>query len=275
MTEQPIEVATVDAATNLRTRVLRELPSYVQTYLGRFGTWLNADNASELFPEYSASPEARQRLFLVVRPAAGAVVEGAYERLLVEPIASGRQPFIVFTGGGNGAGKSTSVRNDGAIVFDSTLSLLEPSVRKIDAALKAGFYVRVRYLYREPIEAWAEGVLPRAMSPDSPEPGRPVRLTGHVQTHLGAHATALSLHQHFHRDPRVKVRIFENRTGHPLALRSVEWLTSKEYPASDVIKERLRAVLDEQLADGRISQSLYDSARGVGSDAGRIGSRRS
>lgn len=253
-----------ERAAQLLDETRRNVAAYVQRYLDRFGAWLNADNASELFPEYSVSPEARQRLFLIVRPSAGVIVEGAFARLLGESVSPERRPIATFTAGGNGAGKSTSVDldADGVIVFDSTLSQLAPSLGKIDQALTAGLHVHVRYLFRDPLEAWAEGVLPRAMDPNSREPGRPVRLAGHVQTHIGARNTAIDLRAHYQCDPRVKFQIFENRTGRSLEARSLEWLEAKESPVSDVLKAQLRAVLDEQLADGRISPGFFDSARG-------------
>ena len=48
-------------------------------YLERFGALLNADNASELFPEYSATLATRALLGPAVRSAAAVVDDGLYE----------------------------------------------------------------------------------------------------------------------------------------------------------------------------------------------------
>jgi hypothetical protein len=136
---------------------------FVRAYRDRFGHVLNADNASELFDEYAASPETRALRVAAVRPAAAKVVELAYQELLAEPVR-GALPLVAFISVGNGAGKSTSIGPDGpsTLVFDSTLSQFAPSVEHIERAVAAGFTVEVRHLVRDIEESWL-AVLDRVM----------------------------------------------------------------------------------------------------------------
>ncbi|MCA1586833.1 MAG: hypothetical protein LC791_19370, partial [Acidobacteria bacterium] len=175
-----MEAAEPDIDKEIHTRTLDAVHGnpdrFVNEYLRYFGRVLNADNASELFDDYRLARATRVK---PVRAAAGRVVEGAFERLTAEPVAEGRLPLAVFTSGGNASGKSTGIDNRARahLVFDSTLSQLEPSVAKIERALAAGLDVRIRHVRRDPVDAW-RAVLERAR-----ENGRTVTLEGHLTTH--------------------------------------------------------------------------------------------
>ena len=136
---------------------------HVQVLPRRLRPRANADNASELFEDYSQSQETRVLRGTAVRAAAGTVVELTYAQLLSECVRRGSIPLVVFMSGGNGAGKSSSVAIDGPDhmgVFDSPLSQFDLSVAKI--TLQAGFDVDVRHVARDPEAAW-RGLLDRAM----------------------------------------------------------------------------------------------------------------
>lgn len=204
---------------------------YVQRYRERFAHVLNGDNASELFDTYARSAETRATRVAVVRRAAAQVVERTYQTLLSEPIPCDRVPLVVFTSGGNGSGKSTSVSVEAPehIVFDSTLSQFQPSSEKIDHALAAGHEVDVRHLARDPVAAW-RGVLHRAMHEGM---GRTVTLTGHIQTHRGAREVFLRLRERFSNDRRVRFLIWQN-TSAGLRRQPLDWLRRQRYAAEDV-----------------------------------------
>ena len=106
-------VIEADAFTAIENRTLahvrRRIIGLKSEYLNRFGTQLNADNASELFEDYAATLETRALLGPPVRKAAAAVVNALFADVITARPPSGRLPLVVFTAGGNGAGKSSSL----------------------------------------------------------------------------------------------------------------------------------------------------------------------
>jgi hypothetical protein len=168
-------------------------------------------------------------------------------------------PLVVFTSGGNASGKSTMIPDGGPehIVFDSTLSQVEPSAKRIDQALDADHHVELRHVSRDPVEAW-RAVLDRAMEP-GPQEGRTVTVLGHIDTHLGARRVELA--DCYAGNPRVTTVVYEN-TPDGLVSRSLDWLRSREYPTGDALQAELVRILDEARAADRITEPVYRGARG-------------
>ncbi len=114
--------------------------AFLAEYRRRFGRVLNADNAAELFPEYASSLDTRARFRVAVHPAAQWIRDELFERALADPLVA----EVIFTAGGNGAGK-TSGAPDGEIVYDSTLNNVDHAQRCIEKCLGAGKSVVVAY----------------------------------------------------------------------------------------------------------------------------------
>lgn len=267
----PDEAAAVRARAN--AKVATDGPALTDEYLRRFGPVLNADNASELFEDYARDNDSRARHMVAVRPAAGAVVEQAFAQLLAQPTPVGKSPVVVFTAGGNGAGKSSSVDTKafrGEVVFDSTFSQYEPSKARVQAALDAGRDVQIRYIYRDPVQAFAKGVLPRIAD----ENGRTVSIRGLLQTHRGARDTVLKIADEYRDDPRVDVWVREMVEGEGPESRDLAWLQEKAYPDDNATGRRLQELLDAEHAAGRVSDAAYRATHlpgGTRSDSARDG----
>lgn len=230
---------------------------FQRRYLEQFGRILNADNASELFADYAKDAETRARLVRAVRAPAAALIDRLFIDLLREVPAPGKHG-VVFTAGGNAAGKSTSVvgDSDAHIVFDSTFSAREPSIANIQKALDGGHPVAVRYLWRDPEVAF-RAALVRAMLT-----GRTVALRGLLQTHVGARNTVLHVADHHAANPRVVMYVYEN-TSEGLQPRNLNWLKWHADCQADVLAGRLRDVLEEEHASGRISDTVYAGTRSL------------
>lgn len=256
--------AAPDARVTALARVLAAPNEFAAAYIERFGALLNADNASELIPEYASSPASRAALGTAVRPAAARIVEHTFHRLLQAGVPVHKKRIIVFTSGGNGSGKSTSVHADQAqsITVDTTLSQWEPSLANIRRALAAGFDVQVNHISRCPEASW-QAVLTRASDAVNGV-GRVVTLAGHVQTHAGARHTVASLAQTFQDDARVRITVFENApTG--LVTRSLGWLFAQRYRCDHELTTSLTHALDEAFTRGRITAGIYRAAAGIAS----------
>lgn len=167
---------------------------------------------------------------------------------------------MVFTSGGNGSGKSSSVHAEQAqhITMDTTLSQFGPSAENSEQALQAGFDVQINHISRCPIEAW-RAVLRRAGRPEEGV-GRVVTLPGHMQTHAGARAPFAALARRFSEDPRVLLTVFENSAG-GLVPQTLGWLQRQPYLEGDALRDELLEILEHAFAAGDISTDVHRAAR--------------
>jgi hypothetical protein len=247
-------------------------------YEQQFGRVYNADNASEVLNPHE--PNARWAHHDAVRSSATALTQDLFNRALAEPV-NPNQDIVRLTGGGTGSGKSSVIADGDPQIYatlDSTLSDFKSSKRNIDAALASGRPVELRFVYRDPIEAFMRGVVTRAADPKN---GRPVPIASHARTHAGAPDTLLRLAEHYEAEPYVSIRVNDNTVpGRPE--RSLEWLRAQaaRYNDRDGLEAHLRAALDVEVEAGRVSPVLarrlgaVEASRGPGERVGPPDSRR-
>lgn len=260
--EELLEAGETDDTMRARTtaRVTADPARYVTRYLNAYSPTLNADNASELFPEYAASAETRATRGPAVRQAAAIVMERAFERLLAQPVPTGRKRIALFTSGGNASGKSSTIDPDGshALAWDTTASSLEPTAARIDQALEAGLEVHLAHLSVAPEEAFRRAIVRSGNEGQ----GRTVTIAGVAQTHEGSRKTALALGERYAGDPRVQITVFEN-TPTGLARRDLDWLRSRDYRRGNELRTALRDILERAHAGGAVSDAVYRGFLGV------------
>ena len=239
-----------EVRANALRRTQDDPEGLLQEYRRRFGNVLNADNAAELFPEYAASPASRAQFRPAVHPAAQWVRDKLFTRALADPNVR----EVIFTAGGNGAGKSTGGLS-GDVVMDTTLSNPEHSEKLVQAALDAGKNVQVVYTYR-PIQQAFEGVLDRARVE-----GRTVSIGTLIGTHEGAAQTVRSLVGKYTGNPDVRFWFIDNSGKHPVR-GSIALTQKQDYRES---REQLYGILESQRA--QIPEHVYQAAQGT--DYGR------
>ena len=232
---------------------------YLDLYDVEFGgsREYSADNAAELFPEYSESTEARTLNREAVGRAASWIAYTAFLRRLDEP---GNQ-IVVMTGGGTGSGKSTAVRTSlsaGRLVYDSTLTSYPGCSKMIDAVLASGRQVVVLFVWREPVDAFI-GTMKRANSSDGG--GRVVQLSTHLATHRKAVETVLALHEHYFAEPNVAFTFVQN-TGKLGEARpaTIDLVRNADYTG---IGEGLRFALEAAHSTNKITDAQYRRILGL------------
>jgi hypothetical protein len=107
--------------------------SYLDEYERRVGSILNADSAATVSPEYASSPSNYR---VAVQPAGAEIRDRLFQKMLAENAPQGKN-FVVFTAGGNAAGKSRMAVNSGSataahVIFDSTLSNVNHARRLVE-----------------------------------------------------------------------------------------------------------------------------------------------
>ena len=238
------------------------------------GKVLNTDTARELSADYLRD---RTRSAAVHEPASW-LVKRMYERMLSKPPSEVERPLVLFTGGGTGAGKSTAIKDAlgpvadvAQIVYDTNMNGFEGSVRKIEQAIAAGKEIVIAYTFRDPIVALREGALPRAMRQQAEfGSGRTVPLSEHLKTHIGARDTIGRLAERYAGDPRVKIKVIDNRYGKggakSVSLREIPKFDTEAY---NRLREDAKQTLEQERAAGRISEAVY---RGFAERAEQTGS---
>lgn len=196
-------------------------------YEKRFGNVLNTDNMKLLFPEYNPHDEKSVR---DNHPEAADLIGKMFHRA-VEKIKPG--DTVIFTGGGNGSGKSSvSGRfSKAAFVMDSTMANADTSGKSIQKVLDKGARVELDFVYRDPVDAWFNGVQKRNQSKE----GHVVPKTTFANTHSNAPRNFIKLAEQF--DGKVMVHIWENQTGkHPGEITLDELKNKKTYTKEEILE---------------------------------------
>jgi hypothetical protein len=230
-------------------RKLRENPEhYLAEYTARFGNVLNADDAAALFDEYN---QDRAKYREAIHPAATWIRDELFQRALAEIAPKGRNR-VVFTAGGNAAGKSTALAvtptaKDSQVVFDSTFSNPEHARILMDRALEAGKTVIILHVSR-PLEEIFPAMLDRAQ-----EQGRVVTIEQMINSHRGSAQAVRELFQDFDHHPEVEF-LFVDNSGYSPRQGGLELAAPQDYTE---IRTRLYELLDREYQAGRITEENY------------------
>jgi hypothetical protein len=279
----------IDKAKQLSTQereVEARFAAYLEThteeaiarYFEKYGNEINTDNARELSSDYApggmdaedaATVAARTRWGEAVHEPASALAKELYRRALLKATPADRRKQVVFTAGGAGAGKTTSIRkfanwwhtvDSAEIVYDTTLGSYSSAVRGISLALATGRMVSIIFVYRDPVAALVAGVLPRARST-----GRSVPLYAILYTHLGSVQTIAKLAEAYKNEPHVAIAIIDNRDGPGDAVQAdLEFVRrmSRKY-SRESLREALSSALEDAYEKSKkggknaVSETLY------------------
>lgn len=256
------EQAVEERFTNyLETHTDEAIKRYKEKYKNEIGV----DNVRELSSDYapngfeaedSVAREARTRWTYAVDVPARAFASEIYRRELLQSPAEGLRNQVVFTAGGAGAGKTTSIRSlpkikhkidEAQIIYDTTLSNFSDAIKKVSAALEAGKQVSIIFVYRDPVDSLVNGALPRAVSN-----GRPVNLNVMLRSHLESPKVLLGLAEQYKNDPRIDIEVIDNSRGPGnAALADMSFLqkVSQSYTHAE-LKSKLEQALEEARQKG-------------------------
>lgn len=250
----------------LENRRLSDYPSLVAEYgqLGesKGGKVLNTDIARELSPEYRAN----RTLSANVHEPASSFIKQYYAQKLAEPAKEGS--YVLFTGGGTGAGKTTSLKSalpqmaeKADLIYDTNMNTLASADKKIQQALESGRNVNIVYTYRDPVEALKQGALTRAMRmKEELGTGRTVPLSEHMKTHIGSRDVIEELAKKYSDNPKVSIGVVDNSLGQGMARPS----TLDQIPRLDAkaLDKQLKQALQEEYKAGKISEDIYKGTLG-------------
>lgn len=250
------------AAVHRRTvaAVENDTEGLAAAYREKFGNVIGADSVKELFPDYASKAQRTANDLAVHRPASR-LAQHLYDEALKEPVAEGHDPYIVFTAGGTGAGKSSSLEipelkpvvDRAHVIYDSTLTNLDAARTNIEAAKAAGHDVVVVFTDREVNEAF-RATLDRAAAH-----GRPVTINTHVATHLKAPEVFDALRTAYAEDPHVTLAVVGN-SGKARELISPSAWEPRRYNEADVRAHLTRILAEER---PRLGEPLANAVHGA------------
>jgi hypothetical protein len=254
----------------------------IARYTAKYGKEINTDNARELSKDYApGGPEAddpatrlaRTKWSAAVQEPASALTKEIYRRALGKAPSAKQRKQVVFTAGGAGVGKTTSIQQvsglsgalDGAeMIYDTTLSNFRSAMDKIQEALAAARTVSIIFVYRDPIDSFVGGVLPRAE-----RMGRTLPLEVFLDTHIGAAEVLEKIAQTFKGDDRVAIAVIDNSRGRGnAAAANIAFVKSAaaKYRREE-LRAKLSAALDEAYEKGKkgekdgISEAVYKAIK--------------
>lgn len=227
------------------------------------GRILDVDVARELSPAYLAD----RTLAAAVHEPASSFIKKLFAKFLASPTPEGKDNLVIFSGGGAGSGKTSGLRLLGAVgeraefIYDTTLSKFDSGLSKIQEALDAGRDVVIAFTYRDPVEAFINGALPRAINQERKfGTGRTVPLTEYARAHRDARATVERLAKHFENDDRVSIIAIDNSRGVDGAiLTTLDQLPVVKY---DDIPGTIHEHITQEHQAGNVSDAIYTGFTG-------------
>jgi hypothetical protein len=258
-------------------RMLKSDPDIAAKYAvipdAQGGRVISADAAKKLMPEFASNPGEHS---VAAHEGASQVAKHLYaQRLKMKPEpGASRQVFL--TAGGAGAGKTSALRAAEKMggtphtIYDSNMGSMASSVAKIEAALKAGLDPHIVYTYRDPVEATVNGVIKRALNPNSPDFGRIMPAEVIAQTHAGSRDVMEQIAAKYADNPRVQMLAYANtgKAGEP-SLVPLSSLPKLDYNET---YGKIRQAIEAERAAGRLPEREY-RALGAGGESGGQGLR--
>lgn len=243
---------------------LKHKGALTEEYQKRFGTKVvNADLARRLFHETEGADIAKHvgyngRNSAAVQEAASALNKDAWRKALQNPEAD-----AILYAGGSGSGKSTAVKQlipdieqHAAAVLDGNLSSLKSATARLSEIADAGKNAKVVYVYRDPADAWVNGVVKR-MRDNKEEGGRIVPMSVFLQNSAGSLGVVKTL-----ADGGVDVIAIDNSKGKGRAsIMSRTELDKLSMPDMDKLRDHLVAETKKLVGDGpkSITKEQYDA----------------
>jgi Zeta toxin len=274
--EFPLTPKQQKAEQRFKNQVEANPEKYISKYKEKFGNVLNADNAKELSEDYNKD---RSGGAAAVHETASWLVKQMYERELAKPAPKGKENLVVFTAGGAGSGKTTALEgtpnakatmDQAQLVYDGTLRPAPKAAVKIDQALKAGKEAVVLYVYRDPVDAFVNGVLKRAARQEQEfGSGRTVPIGEFVAQHASVSKSMEELNAKYKDNPGFYLSVIDNSKGQGNAVPS----TLEDLPPAPDAKElegRLIGALNTAYEQGKISHKIYAATLGGGAK-GEVG----
>ena len=222
-------------------------------YIKRFGNVANTDDARKLFEPIGYNGTNAS----AVHEASSALNKAVIEKLLLESTKNNVEMFA----GGAGSGKTSAIgvlkpglKDNAVAIVDGNMSGYGSTIKKIDQFLSANKDVNISYVYRDPVDAWKNGVIKRMLENEE-EKGRTVRLSTFLDNTAGSYEVIKKIKSK--NIPGVNISLIDNSLGRGnTAYMNEDKFNSIKY--DDNLKNNLLKVTKELYDSGRINKEQYN-----------------
>jgi hypothetical protein len=185
------------------------------------------------------------------------------KQLLADPTT--KDLPVIITAGGTGAGKTyglttlnSNLGKDYAAVIDTNLATISSVEKRIKQIKDSGRKIEINFVYRDPVDAFVNGVLPRAV-----EEKRAVTTSVHTDMHVDALRTLARTMNKYKNDPDVEIRVIKNDgVNKPVLIdaEAVYKLNQTRYN-KNVLKGELNEKLEQAYKNGDITEEIYKASK--------------
>ncbi len=221
-----------------------------------------------LFGNKTANPDLARLLFKdigyvgtnsgAVQKVSGELADEVWKRAL-----QNEGKYAMLFVGGPGAGKSSTVSKFEGLLDGTVAAAMDGSVANVDAARAriaeieaAGKIPVVEYVYRDPLDAWENGVISR-MNGNSIDAGRVVP----IQVFIATYKRSLEIAKTLSAEGTVRIDAIDNSRGvENISQMPPEDLQKLKYSSS--VESKIRARTKELLAEGVITEEQYRAITG-------------
>lgn len=227
-----------------------------EEYLSENGKIVNTDEARKLFKDvgYNGINSA------AVHEASSAVAKNAFVKLSK---TKGKFENLAFAGG-SGSGKTSAAKNmlqseikDSAAILDGNMSSMKSADYFINTSRKNGKFPTIGYVYREPTDAWVNGVIKRMLgNPD--EGGRVVPLSVFLGNTEGSYNVIKQLLNDSNLGIKYDIKLIDNSLGEGMQkLLDRSKFAKLSMPSN--LRDKLLALTKNLYAKGTINKEQYEA----------------
>lgn len=238
--------------TNLDVAEARYVGRINKQFNTTAGNIVSGDEAKYIVPGFDAIQSANYH-----EPASG--FAKVIARKLLDNTDTAGKPVLIMSGG-SGAGKTSTLRaggidfNEYALVHDTNLNNFDSAVQKIEEALATGRPVEIQHVYRNGVDAFENGVIPRVATE-----GRIVPVEAHIDTTVNSRDVLNRLLAKYKNDERVAFAIYDNSRGAgQAAMVDIAELPDMQY-TKDTLRDKLYASLTDAQQSGRITDAQLET----------------
>lgn len=224
-------------------------------YIEEFGNTANTDDARKLFKSVGYNGLNAS----AVHEASSALNKSAISRL----VANGDKNSVYMYAGGAGSGKTSAisklvpnVKDAADVIIDGNLASYYKAAAQIDNYIASGKEINVLYVYRDPVDAWVNGVIKRMLTNKS-EGGRIVPMRIFLENTEGSYKTVRQLLPKFSGNKQVKISLIDNSLG----LGKTDWMNLEKFQSieyGDDLRKKLIEETKKLLDAGKITAEQYD-----------------
>lgn len=231
-------------------------------------------NTVDAWRELSEEYKHDRSLSRAVHEIASAAAKKYFHDTASREPGPGEDAVIVFLSGGPGVGKSSGSKFFNGMFepgsrpmqkYETNMTSLASAQKKIDFALEHDKDALIVWTYRDVIDSFKNGVVPRAL-----ESGRTIDIESFVDNHLGSLETAKQIRSMYKGDSRVRLLLVDNDHGYGNAQELTRFSVLPDMNYDKIVRE-LKEWLDNayqngyQNRDGEIEaipQHIYEGLTG-------------